>query len=212
MEKVHSSIMTSISRKKQGTILFVTDFRGLGTEAAIRKALSRLVSEDKLKRLAHGIYYIPKIDPVLGEIRPAAEDVAKMIARKEGVRIRPAGAYALHRLGLTTQVPTRLVYITDGPPRQFKVGKMQVKFRATSHKKLSTIGKISGLVIQALEELNINNIDQSIETKIRDLLLKEDKGKLRHDLTLASIPIHDYIVKLLKTQQQENDRMVEAHQ
>jgi hypothetical protein len=120
-----------------------------------------------------------------------------LLAKKEKIRIRPAGAFALNKLGLSTQVPTRLVYITDGPPRQLKMGKLEIKFKATSHKKLATTGKISALVIQALEELDLNNIDESRTARIKQLLLTEDPKKLKHDLTLAPARIHDYILKLL---------------
>jgi len=200
MGTAQASIERLVSRKKGGELIFPTDFRGIGTEAAIKKALSRLVQKGPLKRLAHGIYYIPKIDPILGELHPGAEEVAIMLARKEKVRIRPAGATALNKLGLSTQVPTRLVYITDGPPRQLKIGKLVIKFKATSHKKLSTIGKISALVIQALEELDMNHIDSSTTARIKELLLKEDPKKLKHDLSIAPARVNDYIVRLLKSQ------------
>jgi hypothetical protein len=209
MEKTHTYIENIINKKKEGELIFPTDFRGRGTEDAIKKALSRLSQKGMLKRLAHGIYYIPKTDPVLGELRPGADDVVKMLAKKEKIRVRPAGAYALHRLGLTTQVPTKLVYITDGHPRQFKLGKMQIKFKATTPKKLSTVGKISSLVIQALEEIGTENVDATTETKIQELLKKEDPKKLKHDLALAPAKVNDYIVKLLK--KQDNDRMAEAN-
>lgn len=197
MKIVQNNIERLLSRKKSGNLIFLSDFRGIGTEAAIKKALSRLVQKGVLKRAAHGIYYIPKIDPLLGELHPGGEEVAMMLAKKEKIRIRPAGAFALNKLGLSTQVPTRLVYITDGPPRQLKMGKLEIKFKATSHKKLATTGKISALVIQALEELDLNNIDESRTARIRQLLLTEDPKKLKHDLTLAPARIHDYIVKLL---------------
>jgi Family of unknown function (DUF6088) len=197
MKIVQNNIERLLSRKKSGNLIFLSDFRGIGTEAAIKKALSRLVQKGVLKRAAHGIYYIPKIDPLLGELHPGGEEVAMMLAKKEKIRIRPAGAFALNKLGLSTQVPTRLVYITDGPPRQLKMGKLEIKFKATSHKKLATTGKISALVIQALEELDLNNIDESRTARIKQLLLTEDPKKLKHDLTLAPARIHDYIVKLL---------------
>jgi hypothetical protein len=197
METVHKKIAQLISRKKRGGLIFPTDFRGLGTESAIKKTLSRLAKTGAIKRLAHGIYYIPKSDPLLGELIPAAEEVAQMLAQKEQVRIKPAGATALNKLGLSTQVPTKLVYITDGPPRHLKVGKQIIKFKATSHKKLSTTGKISALVIQALEELDINHLDEHTTSKIRELLLQEDPKILKRDLSLATARINDYIVKLL---------------
>jgi|ERR1700694_529336 len=206
MKQTHAYIRNSLSRKKPGELIFPRDYRGYGTEAAIKKAMSRLAGEGKVRRLSHGIYYIPKIDPVLGEIRPRAEEVAQMIAKKEKVRIRPTGAYALHRLGLTTQVPTKLVYITDGATKQFQIGKLPVMFKATSHKKLSMKGKISSLVIQALEELDTAEIDPTTIQKIRQLLTKENSKILQHDLSLAPAWINDFIVKLLK-KGEKNDGM-----
>lgn len=198
MEATQSYIRTSLSKKKPGELIFPTDYRGYGTEAAIKKALSRLAREEKLRRLSYGIYYIPKIDPVLGELKPSAEEVAQMIAHKEKIKIRPTGAYALNKLGLTTQVPTKLVYITNGNQKQFRVGKLSVKFKPTVHKKLSMVGEISSLVIQALEELDTKNVSPDMAAKIKALLLKEDPKKLKHDLTLAPARINDFIVKLLK--------------
>lgn len=197
-EKVHSHIQSSISKKKAGNILFPADFRGKGTQAAIKQAMSRLAKAGRVKRLAHGIYYIPKIDPVLGELRPDIDEVVNMLAQKERIRVRPAGAYALHQLGLTTQVPMKRVYVTDGNPRQFRLGKTTIRFKATSSKKLSTVGKISSLVIQAIEEMGVEHIGPELEKKILDSLRKEEPRNLKHDLALASAKVNDYIVRLMK--------------
>ena len=209
MERTHTYIENNLSRKEGGELIFSTDFRGSGTENAIRKALSRLAHTGQVKRLTHGIYYKPKVDAVLGELRPGADEVVKMIAQREKIKVRPAGAYAVHRLGLTTQVPTKLVYITNGHPKQFKLGKLQITFKATSPKKLETIGEISSLLIQALEEIGTENIDPETEKKIFKLLLKEELSNLKHDLSLAPAKVNDYIVKLLK--KQENDRVAEVN-
>ncbi|MBX9733302.1 MAG: hypothetical protein K2X37_04515 [Chitinophagaceae bacterium] len=209
MQKTHNYIEQAISKKKTGGLIFPTDFRGSGTEDAIKKALSRLAIAGKVKRLAHGIYYVPKIDPLLGEIRPGTDEVVKMIAQKEKIRVRPAGAFALHKLGLTTQVPTKRVYITDGAARQFRIGKMQIKFKPTTPKKLSTEGEISSLLIQVLDELGTKELDTSTENKIYDLLLKEDPKKLKHDLALAPAKIYDYILKLLN--KSKDDRLVKIN-
>lgn len=206
-EGTHSYIEAMISRRKPGDISFPTDFRGRGTQAAIKKALSRLAKEGRIRRLAHGIYYIPKIDPVLGELRPDVDDVVKMIARKEHIRVRPTGAAALHSLGLTTQVPTKRVYLTDGSSRRFTLGKMQVHFKATSPKKLSTRGNISSLVIQAIEEIGAEHIGPDLERKLRQFLFEEEPRTLKHDLTLASAKVNDYIVRIMKPPVTENDTM-----
>jgi hypothetical protein len=208
MEEQKSNIKGLLSSKKAGDILFVSDFRGRGTEAAIRKSLSRLVDKGRLHRLAHGIYYLPKIDPILGELRPSAEQVAQKIAQKEKVHIYPTGVYALNQLGLSTQVPTKLVYLTDGVPRLLTIGKMKVRFKATTPKKLALKGPLSRLIILALDELDTASMSPEHEHRIRELLLQEDPRILKHDLALTSGRIHDYIVKLLK-HPLHDDRMVE---
>lgn len=209
MEKTSTYITNSLLSRNPGDLIFISDFVGTGTEAAIRKSLSRLTQKGKLKRLAHGIYYIPKTDPILGELYPSAEEVAQKIAEKEKVHIHPTGVYALNRLGLSTQVPTKLVYLTDGVPRLLTIGKVKIKFKATTPKKLSLEGPISRLVILALDELDTKKIDPDRESKLHQLLLQEDPKKLKHDLALAPGKVHDYIVKLLKTS--TNDRMAETN-
>lgn len=205
MISVQQNITGQIAKKKPGGLVFPTDFRGDGTEVAIKQVLSRLARAGKLTRLSHGIYFIPKTDPLLGTLYPSPEEVARMLAQKEKVNIRPAGAYALHKLGLTNQVPTKLVYITDGPSRIIKFGKTTIQFKATANKKLATKGSISSLLIQALEELNLQELDEKTTKKIQDLLKKENPKMLKHDLTIAPARIHDFIVKLLK--QATDDRM-----
>src|SRR6185312_2857724 len=197
MEKVVKHIERSLTRRKEGNIFFVSDFRGIGAETAIRKALSRLTKSGKLRRLAQGIYYVPQIDPVLGELRPSAEQVAQKVAEKEKVHIYPTGVYALNRLGLSTQVPTKLVYLTDGVSRVLTIGKMKVRFKATTQKKLALKGPISRLVILALDEVDVKEFDPERDQKLRNLLEQEDPRKLKHDLQLAPGRTHDYIVKLL---------------
>ncbi len=210
MEKTNTYIERLISKEKAGELVFISDFAGSGTDAAIRKSLSRLAQKGKLRRIAQGIYYIPKTDPLLGELYPSAEEVARKVAEKERVHIHPTGIYAMNKLGLSTQVPMKLVYLTDGVQRLLTIGKVKVKFKATTRKKLSLKGEISRLVILALEEMDTTQIDFASEKKLRELLRNEDPKKLKHDLSLATGKVHDYIVKLLKTT--TNDGMAKANE
>lgn len=198
MDKVHTEIEKKLNKAKKGSLFFLSDFRGIGTEGAIKMALSRLKKAGKVKRIAHGIYYVPETDPLLGEIYPAMEKVAETIAQKEHIRIKPAGAFALHKLGLTTQVPMKLVYLTDGALKQIKIGKTVIKFKPTTSKKLSLQGKLSSLIIQALEELGTDNLELSTRNRIKDLLQKEDQKKLLADMKLAPAKISDFLFLLLK--------------
>jgi hypothetical protein len=137
--------------------------------------------------------------------------VIERFAKKEKIRVRPAGAYALNRLGLTTQVPTKLIYFTDGNSRRFRIGKMEVSFKSTTLKKMSTKGKFSSLVIMAVEELGVAEISPSIEAKLVGYLRQENPKVLMQDLALATIKINNYIVKLLKNPVYQNDPMASTH-
>jgi Family of unknown function (DUF6088) len=197
MKSVQSTINHSLSLFNAGKILFPADFRGKGSQAAIKMALSRATANGQIRRLAQGIYYVPFVDPLLGELTPAPEAVAEQLAEREKVRIRPTGAFALHKLGLTTQVPTRLVYLTDGHPRKFQIGKATVEFKATTPKKMSLSGEISGPLILALESLQLDKIDDNTEKRIKFLLQLEKQEVLQQDLQLAPGKVYDYLTRLL---------------
>ncbi|MGF7079745.1 DUF6088 family protein [Mucilaginibacter sp. UYCu711] len=198
MNSIHQEISSQIKDFQPGVIVFPTDFRGLGTDDAIRQALSRLTKEGRIERLAHGIYFLPNIHPTFGKLYPSMEEVANAVAANEHMRIKPAGAYALNKLGLSTQVPARLVYITDGQARQITIGKGGVKFKPVSPKKFGMKGPISSLLIQGLEEMNISQITPNMEERIKQLLNQETMDNLYYDLKLAPARINDFIVKLLK--------------
>lgn len=199
------NIEATIAEIPAGHLFFPADFRLAGSEAAIKMALSRLVKDGKIRRIAHGIYYTPQHNAVVGEVLPSLEKVAKAIAKRDHVHIKPTGAYALNKLGLSTQVPMKQVYITDGPPRSIKVGRGEIRFKSTTHKKLALKGSISSLVILALDELGPESIDDSMRRQIREALSKEDPSILAEDAKLAPAWIHDFLFKLLKDKPAENE-------
>lgn len=203
MITTHAAIEDNIKRYKRGELITPSDFRGKGSEAAIKKTLSRLAADGTIKRLGHGLYVLPKKDPLFGEVLPSAEEIATTLAKKEKVKITPTGAYAMHKLGLTLQVPTKLVYLTDGNSRTIKIGKNTIRFKSTTPKKMALKGELSGLIILALEELGTNQIDEATQLKLSNLLQKENSVFLKHDLKLASAAVHDFILKLT----QINDRV-----
>ena len=203
---VHTEIEKKINKLKKGQVFFLSDFRGIGSEVAIRKTLSRLVKEDKLRRIAHGMYYLPLVDELLGELKPSVEHIVSAIAKKEHLRIKPSGAYALHKLGLSVQVPMKFVYLTDGAAKTIKVGKTIIKFKPTTAKKLAMKGSLSSMIIQALSELDLTNLHHSLRKRIKELLKKEDHKNILHDIKLAPAQISDFLVGIFK--EIDNDRLV----
>ncbi len=118
------------------------DFLEFGSREAIDVALHRLAKQGVIRRLARGLYDLPKEHPVLGTLSPSAEAVAQAVAGRDRTRLQPAGANAANMLGLTTQVPAKMVFMTDGPARTVKIGPMTIQFRRTTPKQMECSGAI----------------------------------------------------------------------
>lgn len=123
MQSIEERIITSIAKRGRGTIVSPLDYAGYGDSKAVQKAFERLTTSEKLIRVARGIYCYPKIDKVLGlgVLYPTFEEIAAAIARRDKAKIVPTGVYALNKLGLSTQLPMNVVYLTDGSPRKVRL-------------------------------------------------------------------------------------------
>ena len=147
MQSIEKQIEKSLKSKPKGTLLLPDDYLSYGSSDAIRKALERLENKQVIVRVAQGIYVRPKLSKLIGVLIPTAEEVAEAIAKRDRIRTVPTGSYALNALGLSTQVPMNIVLLTDGSPREIRVGKRKIKFKKTTPKHLMAKGKISRLVI-----------------------------------------------------------------
>lgn len=178
-------IINKIKKAKRGSLFFIKDFLSFGSSKAISKALERLVENNEISRVTRGIYSRLIVDPILGEIKPSTESIAIAIAKRDKARIIPTGALALNALGLSTQVPMNVVYLTDGSARKIDLGKRKIVFKKTSPKNLATFGEISSLVIQALKEIGKNNVTADEIQIILKHLKNEDPFRLNNDIRLA---------------------------
>lgn len=194
MNSIHRNIANQIDSCAGGSILFPGDFRGLGSEDAIKMSLSRLTNIGLLERLGHGIYL--KTPPKGKLKRPSLEDIALAIAKKERIKIKPTGAFALLKLGLATEAPADITYITDGEPRNIRIGNKRLIFKATTPKKLRLSTGISGLLVQALDEVGKGIITDTFKDQIVKQLQQETEGNLLADLRLAPAWIYDLLYKL----------------
>lgn len=150
---VPSRIMKRAQAAGRGGVYTPNDFLDVAARAAVDQALSRLAKTGKLRRLARGLYDFPRVHPTLGPLSPAADDVAQALARETGSRVQITGARAANALGLTTQVPAKNTYLTDGPARRVVLGKRVVDLRHASPKHLIAPGSPAGTVVQALRHV-----------------------------------------------------------
>ena len=194
MQSIEKQIEDKIRRLRRVTLLFPEDFRQSGSSEAVRLTLHRLVKKGIIRRVAQGIYVLPKVSSYIGEVLPTAEEVAQAIAKRDKIRLVPTGVYALHTLGLSTQIPLKLVFLTDGAAHTIKAGKRTIKLKKTTPKNLMAKGKISSLVIQALREIGKDKANPAELKQIQKLLKQEDQQHLKHDIKLAT----EWIKQIMK--------------
>lgn len=193
-----NQILRKVKKAKKGTLFFTENFTNIGTPDALRKALERLVKNQLLERVAAGIYVRPEIDPYIGKVSPSIEMIAKAIAKRDGARIVPTGVYALNRLGLSTQIPMNIIYLTDGSARKVNIDNRSIVFKRVTPKNVATVGEISGLAIQALRTIGKENVREDEILKIQELLKKEKRTRLEHDIRLAPSWIRTIMQPILK--------------
>ena len=182
---VTNTVIKALKKLQTGTILFVDDFLDFGNPESVKKALFRMEEKGLLIRLAHGIYLYPKTDKALGVLYPSAEEIAIAIAKRDRARIIPTGIQALNKLGLSTQIPLKVVFLTDGAARSIKIGKRTITFKKTSPKNLLAKGEISGLAIQALKSIGQHKIEDKVLIRLLTILKKEKKENILHDAKLS---------------------------
>jgi hypothetical protein len=199
---VIDKVEKKIKRLSKGRILFADDFAGMGTPSTVNKALYRLKEKKLLVRLSQGVYLYPELKEI-GVITPTIEDIAKAIAKRDKARIVPTGVYALNKLGLSTQIPMNVVFLTDGAARKIKIGKRSIKFKKTTPKNLLLKGEISSLVIQALRELGKDDLQLEQLEKLKKHLEKEKPENIKYNLNLAPDWIRKILLESLKKSQNE---------
>lgn len=150
---VPDRVMKRVRASGRGSVFTPSDFLTVAARSAVDQALSRLVKGGQLRRLARGLYDFPKMHPKLGPLSPAPDDVAQALARETGSQVQIAGARAANALGLSTQVPAKSTYLTDGPSRRVVLGKRVVDLRHASPKHLIAPGSPAGTVVQALRHV-----------------------------------------------------------
>ena len=191
-------ILAKIKKAKRGTLFFISDFVTFGKPDTIRQALQRLVKSGEIDRVAAGIFVRPQKDDIIGKVMPDIEDIAKAIVRRDRARIVPTGDYALNRLGLSTQVPMNIVYLTDGTARKIQIGNYTIVFKKVAPKNVAAIGEISRLAIQALKTIRKENITQKEIQHIQTVLQKEKPIHLEYDIRLAPAWIQEIMKGVMK--------------
>jgi len=185
IQSIDSKVVSRIYGMKRGWVFTTTNFLDLGSRMAVAKTLERLAGSGTIRRLARGLYDYPEKHAVLGELPANYERIAQALAGRDSLKIQPSGAYAANLLGLTNQVPARIVFLTDGGNRTVQVKNQQIVLKRTTPKNMTTAGYVSGLVIQALRYLGKDYVDDKTIGILKKRLTGDDKRQLMRDLRYA---------------------------
>ena len=195
---IDRQVVNRMVADKTGLVFTPTDFLDFGSRDAVDQALSRNCRLGVIRKVARGLYDVPRNDPVLGVLSPRPDAVARALAQRDAVRLHPSGAFAANLLGLSDQVPMRMVFLTDGRARRVQVGKNQIVFRKAASRQMATAGRISGDVIQALRWIGRNHIDEDVIARLRRHLKPGQKIQLLKDLRFAPTWIADIMSRVAR--------------
>lgn len=196
IQGIDNKIINRIYGHEKGWVFTPAHFSDLGSRDAVASALRRHRQSGRIRRLARGLYDYPRIDPALGILTPSPNAVARALAGRDAVRLQPSGAYAANLLGLSTQVPMKIVYLTDGRSRTVQIDKNQIVLKQTTPRNMATAGRISGLIIQALRHLGRQHVDDALIDKLDRRMNDDDRKLLLKDVRFAPAWIADIMRRL----------------
>jgi hypothetical protein len=184
-QSVDTQVLQRAKARKDGWVFTARDFLDLGSRVAVDLALSRHARNGSMRKIARGLYDIPRNDAQLGQLAPSVDAIAKAIQTRDSIRLQPSGAYAANLLGLSDQVPMKVVFLTDGAPRKIQVGKLQIILKRTTPRNMAMAGEVSGLVVQALRHLGQRGAGAREIAMLRRRLTASDKQRLLKDARFA---------------------------
>jgi hypothetical protein len=183
---ISEKILATI-RSQPGTAVSAADFLNLGARPAVDQALSRLVRRGAIRRLRRGLYDLPRIGKLLNEpISQSPDELVQAWARKNGLKVVPSGARAANLLGLSTQVPAKIIYYTNGRTRALKLGPYAVRILNRGPKTMEVRGRMASLVYPALRHLGRTGATPDVVDRLRSTLSRSDKAELMNNIGHAA--------------------------
>jgi len=203
MQPIEQKILSRIYGRGRGWAFTKTDFIADFGEANIHKALSTLAQAGTIRRVCVGVYDYPRQSQLLGQLSPDIDQVAQALARKFNWRIQPSGDTALNLLGLSTQVPGKWLYLSDGPSRHYEIGEQELMFRKSALKDTGFSLRESGLLVPAIKALGKEHTDAVVINKLRKWLDPKLRARLLQDTRMVTSWIYEIIKRIC----QENEEI-----
>jgi len=179
------------------SVFSAQDFLDIAEYNTVRQALLRLEKDGKIQKLMRGLYYHPAYSSLLEEYEaPSMNKTAEAIARKFNWNIVPTGDTALNILGLSTQVPAKWEYYTDGPYHSFKIGNLSLDFKHRNNREISGMSADTAMVIQALKSIGRDRITDEVLSAIRRRFDEDSLQVMLQESKQSSMWIHEAVRRM----------------
>ena len=100
-------------------------------------------------------------------------------------------------LGLSTQVPSVWLYVSDGPYKSYKADGIVIKFKHTDSKnEIIAISYQTALIIQALKALGKEHVTDKDIRRLSKKLSQSEKQRMLAESQRITAWIYDYIRKI----------------
>lgn len=192
-----NKILARIYGKGRGNIFTPRDFLDLAGHKTASSTLDRLTKKGTIRRLTRGIYEYPSFSKLFNA--PASPDpyaIARAIARTHGWTILPSGDTALNLLGLSTQVPAKWEYFSDGPSKTYTWSGGTLAFRHRANKETTILSPKTALLVQALKTLGESNVNQSTMATLRKRFDAKERKRAVREARYATSWVYETIKRL----------------
>jgi len=196
MSAMADRIMKRIRGKGRGWVFTPKHFLDFGTRGSVDMAITRLVQSGAIRRIGRGLYDYPRLHATLGALSPDAANLAEALATQGGDKLVPSGAVAANRLGLSTQVPAKASYATNGSTRVKKAAGRSVTLRHSRTPVLDNASDTANSVLQALAQLGKAKVDADIVQRLAARIDNRDLKQLLQARPLMPGWMGDVILKI----------------
>jgi hypothetical protein len=199
MNKLREQIERRITDSGRGSVFTRKDFQDIAASGSVGQILSRMVKDGMIRRIGRGIFDFPNTNSALGgQLSPDIDQVAKAIARKFRWSILPYGNLAANRLGLSQQVPAKIVYLSNGPTKEHRIENRVIYFKHARPKEIYADSYVSGLVVQALRYFGKDRVSDEMIAYLKQKLSHNEKIELLGTIHYGTEWIYEVVQKITK--------------
>lgn len=197
-------IENRISGYHPGYVFSAADFLDISDTNAINQALHRLCDDGEIRRVFKGLYDKPAYSSLLQEYSaPRVDLIANALARKFNWKIAPGGDAALNVLHVSTQVPTKWEYVSDGPYREYQIGKAVLNFKHAKSREINNFSPVTVIYIQAIRAIGKGQITEEDIERLTSALKSSDKEILLKEGRAASGWVYQVIQRICREKAQQ---------